>query len=68
MASGTVKWFNADKCCGFIAPDSGDADVFVHVTSVQQAGLDGLNENRKVNYEIETGLNGRDAATDLQAQ
>ena len=68
MATGTVKWFNADKDYGFIAPDNGEADLLVHVTAVQQAGLDGLNENQKVNYEVETGRNGREAATDLQAQ
>ena len=67
MATGTVKWFNADKGFGFIAPDSGGDDVFVHVTAVQNAGLDGLNENQKVSFEVETGRNGRDAATDLKA-
>ena len=66
MATGTVKWFNADKGFGFIAPDSGGEDVFVHVTAVQNAGLDGLNENQKVSFEVETGRNGRDAATVLK--
>ncbi|MDE0784674.1 MAG: cold shock domain-containing protein [Planktomarina sp.] len=51
-----------------MAPNNGGADVFVHVTTVQQSSLDGLNENQKVNYEVETGRNGREAATDLQAQ
>ena len=68
MATGTVKWFNADKGYGFIAPDNGGSDVFVHITAVQQAGLDGLNENQKVNYEVENGNNGREYATNLQAQ
>ena len=68
MATGTVKWFNADKGYGFIAPDSGGSDVFVHITAVQQAGLDGLNENQKINYEVENGNNGRESATNLQAQ
>mgnify|MGYP001233248977 FL=1 len=68
MATGTVKWFNADKGYGFIAPDNGGSDVFVHITAVQQAGLDGLNENQKVNYEVENGNNGRESATNLQAQ
>ena len=68
MATGTVKWFNADKGYGFIAPDNGGEDVFVHVTAIQRAGLDGLNKNQKVNFEVETGRNGREAATDLQAQ
>ena len=68
MATGTVKWFNADKGYGFIAPDNGGDDVFVHITAVQRAGLDGLNDNKKVSFEVETGRNGREAATDLQAQ
>ncbi|MGB0800044.1 MAG: cold-shock protein [Planktomarina sp.] len=67
MATGTVKWFNADKGYGFIAPDAGGSDVFVHITAVQRAGLDGLADNQKVTYEVETGRNGREAATDLQA-
>ena len=68
MATGTVKWFNADKGYGFIAPDAGGSDVFVHITAVQAAGLDGLKDNQKVNYEVETGRNGREAATNLQAE
>ena len=68
MATGTVKWFNADKGYGFIAPDNGGEDVFVHITAVQRAGLDGLNDNQKVSFEVVTGRNGREAATDLQAQ
>ena len=68
MATGTVKWFNADKGYGFIAPDNGGSDVFVHITAVQQAGLDGLNEYQKINYEVENGNNGRESATNLQAQ
>ena len=67
MATGTVKWFNADKGYGFIAPDNGGADVFVHITAVQGAGLDGLDENQKVTFEVETGNNGRESATDLKA-
>jgi len=68
MATGTVKWFNADKGYGFIAPDNGGEDVFVHITAVQRAGFDVLNDNQKVSFEVETGRNGREAATDLQAQ
>ena len=67
MANGTVKWFNADKGYGLIAPDNGGADVFVHITAVQNAGLDGLSENQKVTFEVETGNNGRESATDLKA-
>ena len=67
MANGTVKWFNADKGYGFIAPDNGGADVFVHITAVQNAGLDGMSKNQKVTFEVETGNNGRESATDLKA-
>jgi CspA family cold shock protein len=68
MATGTVKWFNTGKGYGFITPDNSGEDVFVHVTAVQRAGLDGLNENQKVTFEVETGRNGKEAVTDLQAQ
>ena len=68
MATGTVKWFNADKGYGFIAPDNGGEDVFVHVTAVQRAGLDDLNENQKVTFEVETGRNGKEAVTDIPAK
>jgi len=53
MATGTVKWFNGTKGYGFIAPDNGGADVFVHISSVERAGLSSLNENQKVSYEEE---------------
>ena len=52
MASGTVKWFNGTKGYGFIQPDTGGADVFVHISAVERAGLRGLNDGQKVNYEI----------------
>ena len=54
MATGTVKWFNPTKGYGFIQPDGGGSDVFVHVTAVQQAGLTGLDDNAKVEYELES--------------
>ena len=52
MASGTVKWFNPTKGYGFIAPDGGGGDVFVHISAVEKAGLSSLNENQKVDFEI----------------
>lgn len=66
MATGTVKWFNATKGYGFIAPDEGGADVFVHISAVQAAGLIELQDNQKISYEIEEGRNGRSAAGSLQ--
>jgi CspA family cold shock protein len=65
MATGTVKWFNTTKGYGFIAPDAGGADVFVHITAVQAAGLNGLNENQKISYELTTN-NGKTSAANLE--
>ncbi len=53
MATGTVKWFNTTKGFGFITPDAGGQDVFVHISAVQAAGLRGLNEGQKVSYELQ---------------
>lgn len=66
MATGTVKWFNGTKGYGFIAPDAGGSDVFVHISAVEQAGLSGLNDNQKVEFELETGRNGKESATALK--
>jgi CspA family cold shock protein len=66
MANGTVKWFNAQKGFGFIQPDNGGKDVFVHISAVEAAGLNGLNEGQKVSYEI-ANQRGRDAAANLKA-
>jgi CspA family cold shock protein len=66
MAQGTVKWFNATKGFGFIQPDNGGADVFVHISAVERAGMRGLNEGQKISFEI-TSEKGRDSATNLQA-
>ncbi|MEO1919015.1 MAG: cold-shock protein [Paracoccaceae bacterium] len=65
MANGTVKWFNSSKGFGFIAPDNGGSDVFVHISAVEQAGLSGLEDNQKVTYELEAGRNGKESATAL---
>jgi CspA family cold shock protein len=66
MASGTVKWFNKVKGFGFIQPSDGGKDVFVHITAVERAGMDTLNENQKVTYELMTER-GKTAATNLKA-
>ncbi|MDV7271335.1 cold-shock protein [Thioclava sp. A2] len=66
MATGTVKWFNSTKGFGFIAPDEGGKDVFVHISAVERAGLKGLNDNQKVSYELQEGRDGRASASDLQ--
>jgi CspA family cold shock protein len=65
MAIGTVKWFNATKGFGFIVPQDGDKDVFVHITAVQKAGLTGLNENQKISYDVENER-GKAAAVNLK--
>lgn len=66
MATGTVKWFNATKGFGFIAPEEGGKDVFVHISAVERSGLSGLNENQKVSYELQAGRDGRESAANLQ--
>ncbi|PQO23529.1 cold-shock protein [Rhodobacteraceae bacterium WD3A24] len=66
MPSGTVKWFNATKGYGFIAPDDGGKDVFVHISAVERAGLTGLEDNQKVAYELQSGRDGRSSAGDLK--
>ena len=68
MASGTVKWFNATKGFGFIQPDNGGKDVFVHISAVERAGLNGLNEGQKISYELEKDpRNGKTSAGQLQS-
>ncbi len=66
MATGTVKWFNTQKGFGFIQPDDGGKDVFVHISAVQRAGMVSLNEGQKVSFEVTTER-GKTAATDLRA-
>ncbi|MFT6582097.1 MAG: cold-shock protein [Alphaproteobacteria bacterium] len=65
MAKGTVKWFDSVKGFGFIQPDEGSQDAFVHISAVEQAGLSGLNEGQKVEYELVPGRNGKSAAENL---
>ncbi|RYD61145.1 MAG: cold-shock protein [Verrucomicrobiaceae bacterium] len=65
MASGSVKWFNASKGFGFIVPDDGSKDVFVHITAVQAAGLQGLNDGQKVTFEV-VRERGKEAAANLR--
>jgi len=67
MPTGTVKFFNQSKGYGFIQPDAGGKDVFVHITAVQRAGLNGLSENQKVSYELKQGRDGKTSADDLKA-
>jgi CspA family cold shock protein len=68
MSTGTVKWFNSQKGFGFIQPDQGGNDVFVHISAVERAGLSGLNEGQKVSYELEQDRrSGKTAAGQLQA-
>jgi CspA family cold shock protein len=66
MPTGTVKWFNATKGYGFIAPDDGGKDVFVHISAVERAGLKGLNDNQKIGYELQSGRDGKQSAGDLR--
>ncbi len=68
MATGTVKWFNGQKGFGFIQPDEGGADVFVHISAVERAGLRSLNEGQKVSFELERDArSGKMSAGQLQA-
>jgi CspA family cold shock protein len=67
MPTGTVKFFNTTKGFGFIRPDDGSKDVFVHISAVQHAGLAGLTEKQKVSYELEQGRDGRVSAVNLKA-
>jgi CspA family cold shock protein len=64
MASGTVKWFNAQKGYGFIQPDDGSKDVFVHISAVERSSLGTLNEGQKIRYEIQAGQQGKLSAPD----
>ena len=65
MATGTVKWFNPTKGYGFIEPEDGSKDAFVHISAVQKAGLASLEEGQKVSYELQPSSNGKEAAEEL---
>ena len=67
MPNGTVKWFNTKKGFGFIEPEDGGKDVFVHISAVEASGVAGLEDNQKVTYELEEGRDGRQMAGDLKA-
>jgi CspA family cold shock protein len=66
MATGTVKWFNTTKGFGFIAPDNGGKDVFVHISAVERAGLTGLADDQKVEFDLEAGRDGRESAGNIK--
>ena len=66
MATGTVKWFNTTKGYGFIQPDAGGKDVFVHISAVERSGLTGLADNQKIQYEMREGRDGKVSAADLE--
>ena len=65
MATGTVKWFNTTKGYGFIAPESGGKDIFVHISAVERSGLTGLADNQKVTYDLGAGRDGRESAVNI---
>ncbi len=67
MITGTVKFFNADKGYGFIAPENGGADAFVHISAVERAGMRTLDRDQRVSYELETDKRGKASAVNLQA-
>lgn len=65
MANGTVKWFNSTKGFGFIAPEGGSKDVFVHISALERSGLTSLNDDQKVTFDVESGRDGRESAINL---
>ena len=66
MATGTVKWFNSQKGFGFVQPDDGTKDGFVHISAVERSGIGNLNEGQKISYDIERGQQGRTSAVNLK--
>jgi CspA family cold shock protein len=67
MPNGTVKWFNTTKGYGFIEPEEGGKDVFVHISAVEQSGMTGLADNQKVSFDLAEGRDGRQMASNLKA-
>ena len=67
MSTGVVKWFNATKGFGFITPDAGGQDAFVHISAVERSGMAGLTEGQKVEFELQKGRTGKTEATNLKA-
>ncbi|MFP3385261.1 MULTISPECIES: cold-shock protein [Tritonibacter] len=65
MANGTVKWFNSQKGFGFIAPESGSKDIFVHISALERAGIHHLDDGQAVTFDIEAGRDGRESASNL---
>ena len=68
MTTGTVKWFNTVKGYGFITPDEGGKDAFVHISAVERAGLAGLDEGQRVSYELQPGRDGKSSAENLKLE
>jgi len=67
MSTGTVKWFNAQKGYGFIQPDDGSKDVFVHISAVERAGMSNLSEGQKVSFDLQRGQQGKMSADNLKS-
>ena len=67
MSNGTVKWFNAQKGYGFIQPDDGSKDVFVHISAVERSGIGNLNEGQKISYDVQQGQQGKMSAENLKS-
>lgn len=65
MANGTVKWFNTTKGFGFIAPESGGKDVFLHISALEKSGMTTLNDDQKVTFDVEASRDGRESATNI---
>ncbi|SLN71632.1 Cold shock protein CspA [Falsiruegeria litorea R37] len=65
MANGTVKWFNTNKGFGFIAPETGGKDVFLHISALEKSGMTTVSDDQKVTFDVETGRDGRESATNI---